>query len=201
VRSLSGGERNRLFLARLFARPANVLVLDEPTNDLDIETLDLLEELLQQTKATVFLVSHDRAFIDNVVTSLIAYEGNSTWREFEGGYQDWENWHARIAAETAPAPVSRAKRDPLPPKQANKPETSAALSTKERRELDALPEKIEALEAQQTLLEEQLGDPTLYTTRANELPGLQEEFGRVQEALHQAMARWEDLLARADAAG
>lgn len=201
VRSLSGGERNRLFLARLFARPANVLVLDEPTNDLDIETLDLLEELLQQTTATVFLVSHDRAFIDNVVTSLIAYEGNGTWREFEGGYQDWENWHARVAAEAAPAPAPRVKRDPAPPKQANKASSGAQLSSKERRELDGLPEKIEALEARQALLEEQLGDPTLYTTRANALAGLQEEFGRVQEEIHQAMSRWEDLLARAESAG
>ena len=198
VRSLSGGERNRLFLARLFAKPANVLVLDEPTNDLDIETLDLLEELLQQTSATVFLVSHDRAFIDNVVTSLIAYEGNGTWREFEGGYQDWETWRSRIAAESTPTLTTRVKREPVPPKS-TAPATSAnALSTKERRELDLLPEKIDTLEARQAELERALGDPELYTTRAGELVAIQEEFQQVQEQIQQAMSRWELLLARAE---
>lgn len=198
VRSLSGGERNRLFLARLFAKPANVLVLDEPTNDLDIETLDLLEELLQQTSATVFLVSHDRAFIDNVVTSLIAYEGNGTWREFEGGYQDWETWRSRIAAESTPTLTTRVKREPVPPKS-TAPATSAnALSTKERRELDLLPEKIDTLEARQAELERALGDPELYTTRAGELVAIQEEFQQVQEQIQQAMSRWELLLVRAE---
>ncbi len=200
VRSLSGGERNRLFLARLFAKPANVLVLDEPTNDLDIETLDLLEELLQQTSATVFLVSHDRAFIDNVVTSLIAYEGDGMWREFEGGYQDWEAWRARVAAEAAPAPTSRAKREPALSKPTPLPKPVHQLSTKERRELDALPEKIDALEARQAELERALGDPALYTTRAGELAAIQEEFQQVQEQIQQAMARWEDLLARSEPA-
>lgn len=201
VRSLSGGERNRLFLARLFAKPANVLVLDEPTNDLDIETLDLLEELLQQTSATVFLVSHDRAFIDNVVTSLIAYEGDGMWREFEGGYQDWEAWRARVAAEAAPAPTSRAKRETALSKATPLPKPVHQLSTKERRELDALPEKIDALEARQAELERALGDPALYTTRAGELAAIQEEFQQVQEQIQQAMARWEDLLARSEPAG
>lgn len=200
VRSLSGGERNRLFLARLFARPANVLVLDEPTNDLDIETLDLLEELLEQTSATVFLVSHDRAFIDNVVTSLIAYEGEGVWREFEGGYEDWENWRARIATESAPQPAPRVKREVPTQKQAATPANASSLSSRERKELDALPEKIEALEAQQASLEAQLGDPALYTTRAGELAGLQEEFNRVQQEITQAMSRWETLLARSESA-
>jgi ATP-binding cassette subfamily F protein uup len=198
VRSLSGGERNRLFLARLFAKPANVLVLDEPTNDLDIETLDLLEELLQQTSATVFLVSHDRAFIDNVVTSLIAYEGNGTWREFEGGYQDWETWRTRVAAESTPALTTRVKREPMPSKSAVPATSANALSTKERRELDLLPEKIDTLEARQAELERALGDPELYTTRAGELVAIQEEFQRVQEQIQQAMSRWELLLARAE---
>lgn len=110
VKSLSGGERNRLLLARLFARPANVLVLDEPTNDLDIETLELLEQLLQDYHGTLFLVSHDRAFLDNVVTQTIASEGDGVWREYAGGYQDWADYQAkRIKEETVPA----AKRSEL----------------------------------------------------------------------------------------
>ncbi len=200
VRSLSGGERNRLFLARLFAKPANVLVLDEPTNDLDIETLDLLEELLQQTTATVFLVSHDRAFIDNVVTSLIAYEGNGVWREFEGGYQDWETWRARVAAESAPASTPRAKRESVVSKPTPPAKSVHQLSTKERRELDGLPDKIDVLEARQAELERALGDPSLYTTRAGELVAIQEEFQQIQEQIQQAMLRWEDLLARSESA-
>ncbi len=200
VRSLSGGERNRLFLARLFAKPANVLVLDEPTNDLDIETLDLLEELLQQTTATVFLVSHDRAFIDNVVTSLIAYEGNGVWREFEGGYQDWETWRARVAAESAPASTPRAKRESVVSKPTPPAKSVHQLSTKERRELDGLPDKIDVLEARQAELERALGDPSLYTTRAGELVAIQEEFQQIQEQIQEAMLRWEDLLARSESA-
>ncbi len=200
VRSLSGGERNRLFLARLFAKPANVLVLDEPTNDLDIETLDLLEELLQQTTATVFLVSHDRAFIDNVVTSLIAYEGNGVWREFEGGYQDWEAWRVRVAAESAPASTPRAKRESVVSKPTPPAKSVHQLSTKERRELDGLPDKIDVLEARQAELERALGDPSLYTTRAGELVAIQEEFQQIQEQIQQAMLRWEDLLARSESA-
>lgn len=200
VRSLSGGERNRLFLARLFARPANVLVLDEPTNDLDIETLDLLEELLQQTSATVFLVSHDRAFIDNVVTSLIAFEGNGLWREFEGGYHDWETWRARVAAQATPATTPRAKRESVASKPTPPAKPIQQLSTKERRELDALPEKIDALEARQAELERALGDPLLYTTRAGALATIQDEFQQVQEQIQQAMSRWEVLLARSESA-
>jgi ATP-binding cassette subfamily F protein uup len=113
VSTLSGGERNRLLLARLFARPANVLVLDEPTNDLDIDTLDLLEQLLQDYKGTVFLVSHDRYFLDNVVTSIIANEGEGFWREYEGGYEDWKFQKARadtiLASKTATPPVVKKK--------------------------------------------------------------------------------------------
>ena len=122
MRSLCGGERNRLLLARLFARPANVLVLDEPTNDLDIDTLELLEDLLQNYDGTVFLVSHDRTFLDNVVTSTIAFEGDGRWREYEGGVQDWliQSRRAReIAAAQAPAPADgrAGKRTPAPSSQ------------------------------------------------------------------------------------
>ncbi|MGZ5195629.1 MAG: ABC-F family ATP-binding cassette domain-containing protein, partial [Ramlibacter sp.] len=151
VRSLSGGERNRLLLARLFARPANVLVLDEPTNDLDIDTLELLEDLLQNYEGTVFLVSHDRAFLDNVVTSTIVFEGDGRWREYEGGVQDWLTQSRRAqslaASAAAPTPKDAASRGtattaaPAAPKK--------KLSYKDQRELDALPALIESLEQEQ----------------------------------------------------
>src|SRR5512133_6134 len=137
VRSLSGGERNRLLLARLFARPANVLVLDEPTNDLDIETLELLEELLQNYAGTVFLVSHDRTFLDNVVTSTIAYEGDGLWREYEGGVQDWltQSRRAQALAQAAASPVRAAVTSPAKAPPTATP-TRRKLSYKEQRELD-----------------------------------------------------------------
>ena len=151
VRSLSGGERNRLLLARLFALPANVLVLDEPTNDLDIDTLDLLEDLLQSYAGTVFLVSHDRRFLDNVVTSTIAWEGDPAfggrpglWREYEGGYEDWKLQRARaraLAVAAAPAPTA-ASRPPAAAAAQTMP-ARTKLSYKEQRELDALPARIE----------------------------------------------------------
>ena len=140
VRTLSGGERNRLLLARLFARPANVLVLDEPTNDLDIETLELLEELLAEYDGTVFLVSHDRRFLDNVVTSTLVYEGDASWREYEGGVQDWLDQSRRAAqlatataksAPTAPAPVAAAAATPAAP--------NASCPAREQRELERFP--------------------------------------------------------------
>ena len=153
VRSLSGGERNRLLLARLFALPANVLVLDEPTNDLDIDTLDLLEDLLQSYAGTVFLVSHDRRFLDNVVTSTIAWEGDPAfggrpglWREYEGGYEDWKLQRARaraLAEAAAPAPTAASRPAAAQPRTAMPARTK--LSYKEQRELDALPARIEVL--------------------------------------------------------
>jgi ATP-binding cassette subfamily F protein uup len=148
VKSLSGGERNRLLLARLFARPANVLVLDEPTNDLDIETLELLEQLLQDYAGTLFLVSHDRAFLDNVVTQTIAYEGDGGWREYAGGYQDWADYQAKRRADDAERRAGqtgfrkRADRQPAE----NPADGNRKLSYKESRELAELPGKIAALE-------------------------------------------------------
>src|SRR3954469_2356757 len=140
VRSLSGGERNRLLLARLFARPANVLVLDEPTNDLDIDTLELLEDLLQSYDGTVFLVSHDRTFLDNVVTSTIAFEGEGRWREYEGGVQDWLTQSRRAAslAPTAPPVASKSTATPAAPQATSQPAAKRKLSYKEQRELDGL---------------------------------------------------------------
>ncbi|UUX96317.1 ATP-binding cassette domain-containing protein [Aquabacterium sp. J223] len=198
VRTLSGGERNRLLLARLFALPANVLVLDEPTNDLDIETLELLEELLQSYRGTVFLVSHDRRFLDNVVTSTIAWEGDvqpGRWREYEGGVEDWLAQRARSRAAAAAKPSSAAPA-PTPPK-AEAPKARAKLSYKEQRELDDLPARIESLEAEQRRLAERLADPALYAgASAQEAPALQARFAAIEDELMAALERWEALGAR-----
>jgi ATP-binding cassette subfamily F protein uup len=204
VRTLSGGERNRVLLARLFALPANVLVLDEPTNDLDIETLELLEELLQSYSGTVFLVSHDRRFLDNVVTSTIAWEGDPVyggrpgfWREYEGGYEDWkvQRERAKVIATAAAAPAPA----PAPKAEAAKPAvktTKAKLSYKEQRELDGLPARIEALEAEQAKLALQLADPTIYAGASPRAPALQARNTALEDELLQAMERWEVLSAR-----
>jgi ATP-binding cassette subfamily F protein uup len=193
VRTLSGGERNRLLLARLFALPANVLVLDEPTNDLDIETLELLEDLFQNYAGTVFLVSHDRRFLDNVVTSLIAWEGDVTpglWREYEGGIEDWKLQRARSAAPAAPV----AKPAAAP---ATKPTTPARkLGYKEQRELDQLPARIDALEVEQKQLGELLADPALYSREPQRVAELQARFAQIEDELMTALERWETLGSR-----
>ncbi|MDR0933595.1 MAG: ATP-binding cassette domain-containing protein [Burkholderiaceae bacterium] len=191
VKSLSGGERNRLLLARLFARPANVLVLDEPTNDLDIDTLELLEELLQDYDGTVFLVSHDRAFIDNVVTQVIAAEGNGLWREYPGGYSDWERMRPKPQAPAsakapAPAPATPAREKAAPPRRKK-------LGYKEQRELDELPARIAALEAEQNQIAGRLSDPELYKNNREEGNRLNQRFAEIEETLMNCMIRWEEL--------
>jgi ABC transport system ATP-binding/permease protein len=202
VRSLSGGERNRLLLARLFALPANVLVLDEPTNDLDIDTLDLLEDLLQSYAGTVFLVSHDRRFLDNVVTSTIAWEGDAAfggrpglWREYEGGYEDWKLQRSRaLALAVAAAPTAPSR----PPPAAAAPAVPARtkLSYKEQRELDALPARIEALEAEQKALAQRLASSDLYIKERQLAPALQARHEAIEAELLQALERWELLASR-----
>ncbi|MDZ5460679.1 ATP-binding cassette domain-containing protein [Azohydromonas lata] len=200
VRTLSGGERNRLLLARLFALPANVLVLDEPTNDLDIDTLELLEELLQSYGGTVFLVSHDRRFLDNVVTSTIAWEGDVSpgrWREYEGGYEDWKLQKARsLAAAEAAAPKPAAAPAPAPAAVAVPAKPPRKLGYKEQRELDALPARIEALEAEQKTLTEQLSDPELYVRDAQRATQMHERVAQIEEELMAALERWEELGSR-----
>ena len=202
VRSLSGGERNRLLLARLFARPANVLVLDEPTNDLDIDTLELLESLLQDYDGTVFLVSHDRTFLDNVVTSTIAYEGDGRWREYEGSVQDWliQSKRAREIAEqrmaAAPAPASASA--PAPAAEAAAPKAAGArkkLSYKEQRELEALPAQIAALEGEQKRITEmlELDGGALYATDASRATELAERHAKIDDELLAALERQEEL--------
>ncbi len=207
VLTLSGGERNRLLLARLFARPANVLVLDEPTNDLDIDTLELLEQLLQDYKGTVFLVSHDRAFLDNVVTSIIAYEGDGYWREYEGGYEDWKiqkkrTEEFRAAQSTSPVTSSEANKptankDVAPVKAKS---TIQKLNSKERQELEDIPSKIDALEVEQAQIGVSLGDGDLYKSNPDQVIKFQERLKAIEEQLTQLMARWEDLLKRSESA-
>ncbi|MCR6481150.1 ATP-binding cassette domain-containing protein [Variovorax sp. ZS18.2.2] len=200
VRSLSGGERNRLLLARLFARPANVLVLDEPTNDLDIDTLELLENLLQDYDGTVFLVSHDRTFLDNVVTSTIAFEGDGRWREYEGSVQDWliQSKRAREIAEqrlaaAPPPPAAPAPAAEAAPKAAAAPRKK--LSYKEQRELEALPAQIEALEAEQKRITEmlELDGGAIYASDASRAVELSERHARIDDELLAALERQEEL--------
>ena len=194
VRSLSGGERNRLLLARLFARPANVLVLDEPTNDLDIDTLELLEELLQTYDGTVFLVSHDRSFLDNVVTSTIAWEGEGLWREYEGGVQDWLTQMQRSRALAAAAmPQNNKKIEPKASPAKREQLSKKKLSYKEQRELEQLPEQIAALEAEQHTIRATLEDGTLYTTDGQRAAALLQRDADIDELLMQALERWTEL--------
>ena len=201
VKSLSGGERNRLLLARLFARPANVLVLDEPTNDLDIETLELLEQLLQDYPGTLFLVSHDRAFLDNVVTQTIASEGDGVWREYAGGYEDWALAKSRQAAAQADEERA-AKRNgndkpATPPaaseKKAEREGGKRKLSFKETRELAELPGKIAALEDEQKAIAARLEDPALYQGAPLEAQQLSERMAAIDEELLLLLERWAEL--------
>ncbi|MFZ9327627.1 MAG: ATP-binding cassette domain-containing protein [Polynucleobacter sp.] len=198
VLTLSGGERNRLLLARLFARPANVLVLDEPTNDLDIDTLDLLEQLLQDYQGTVFLVSHDRTFLDNVVTSMIAYEGDGLWREYEGGYEDYKVQKQRsavIISDHDPKPAEvKAPAKPV----SNSSATKSKLSSKEKIELEQLPVKIDELEQEQLLINQRLSDPEIYKNDPQLMISLKEKLIVTTNQLELSMRRWEFLLQRSD---
>ncbi|MDP2016128.1 ATP-binding cassette domain-containing protein [Hydrogenophaga sp.] len=198
VRTLSGGERNRLLLARLFARPANVLVLDEPTNDLDIDTLELLEDLLQQYEGTVFLVSHDRRFLDNVVTSTLVFEGDGRWREYVGDVQDWLTQSARSEAlqrerdAQMAAPAVKAAPAAAPasaPASTNKKK----LSYKEQREFDALPVRIAELEAEQASVDSELGGGQLFNTDPARAAQLGARHADIEMEWLRAMERWEVL--------
>jgi len=187
VKVLSGGERNRLLLARLFAKPSNVLVLDEPTNDLDIETLELLENLLNEYPGTVILVSHDRAFVDNVVDGLLVHEGDDGFRYYVGGYRDWlrQRPHGTGAAKTATAA-------PTPPK----PRRQGKLGYKDQRELDALPARIEALESEIAVVHERMSDPEFFRGDTETIKSAQKELTRLESELERTFAQWERLEAR-----
>ncbi|MEX3983213.1 ATP-binding cassette domain-containing protein [Paraburkholderia sp. EG287A] len=196
VKSLSGGERNRLLLARLFARPANVLVLDEPTNDLDIPTLELLEELLTDYDGTVLLVSHDRAFLDNVVTSVIASEGEGKWREYVGGFTDWQMQSTRaqeIAEARAPKETAPAAAAPKESAAGRNAQRTVKLSFKEQRELEELPRRIEALETEQKTIGAKIEDGSIFAKDAAEGTRLTERYAAIDEELLGALERWEEL--------
>ena len=204
VSTLSGGERNRLLLARLFARPANVLVLDEPTNDLDIDTLDLLEQLLQDYKGTVFLVSHDRYFLDNVVTSIIANEGDGFWREYEGGYEDWKIQKARSdkirASNGSDKSIPKVEVKAAPQAEAKAVAKSAVqkLNGKERQELETLPLQIEELETEQADIGIAMSNPDLYKNEPELAASMQARLTEITALLDQKLQRWELLLSRSE---
>jgi ATP-binding cassette subfamily F protein uup len=191
VGALSGGERNRLLLARLFARPANLLVLDEPTNDLDIDTLELLEQLLQDYPGTVIIVSHDRAFLDNVVTQSIVFEGDGKLTEIVGGYADWLAWKHR----QPPSQTQTAKGEPPKP-AVPRPPARNKLSYKEARELETLPARIEQLETEQMEIAARLADPALYQTDPRGAAKLQARSAAIDEELVDVLTRWEALEAK-----
>ena len=188
VRVLSGGEKNRLMLAKLFTQPANVLVLDEPTNDLDAETLELLEELLFEYQGTLLLVSHDRSFLNNVVTSTIVFEGNGRVAEYPGGYDDWLSQGTQPATERVPGKNGRKKVRPKPQVR-----PSRKLGYMQKREMQDLPQKIEALESEQKKLFTILSDPLFYKKEKDEIAGIRSDLDRVEREIETAYRRWEEL--------
>ena len=190
ARVLSGGERNRLLLARLFTKPANVLVLDEPTNDLDVETLDLLEDLLVEYQGTLLLVSHDREFLDNVVTSTLVFEGDGQLSEYVGGYTDWVAQGGRVKPTE---PVAAAKPAPAPAAPKPKQTKSRKITQKELRELEALPKRIEELETAQAEITTKLADPAFYQSAPAEVPVAKQRLEAIEQEVATAFARWEEL--------
>jgi ABC transport system ATP-binding/permease protein len=189
VKVLSGGERNRLLLAKLFTQPSNVLVLDEPTNDLDIETLDLLEELLMDYAGTVLLVSHDRAFINNVVTSTLVFEGDGRVCEYVGGYDDWlRQSRAKIGAPAIPAKIEERKAA-----LAMQREKQRKLSFKEQKELDELPKRIETLDSEQQSIIATMADPAFYRESGNKVASTKTRLENVEQELAEAYKRWNEL--------
>jgi ATP-binding cassette subfamily F protein uup len=211
VRTLSGGERNRLLLARLFAQPANLLVMDEPTNDLDVETLELLEELMLDYQGTILLVSHDRAFLDHVVTGVLVFEGEGKVGEYVGGYSDWLRYsQERLAAKKAEAAPRAKPPEPMSAVPAAKPihdkavqgkptAKSKQLKQKEQRELAELPAKIESLEAEQAKLQATLSDPTFYQQPGSDFKATLARLETITKELAACYARWETLEAQAQA--
>ena len=196
VQALSGGERNRLLLAKIFTQSANMLVLDEPTNDLDVETLELLEELLADYQGTLLLVSHDRTFLDNVVTSTLVFEGEGKVGEYAGGYEDWKRQGLAAPLRELPKQASapRAVAAAVAEKRNNK---SRRLSYKEQRELEGLPAKIEALEAEQSELQGLMGDGDFYRQPGDKITAAIERLEAVRDELETCYSRWQTLESRA----
>ena len=188
VSILSGGERNRLLLAKLFTKPSNILVMDEPTNDLDAETLDLLEELLMEYPGTLLLVSHDREFLNNVVSSTLVLTGDGSVREFVGGYDDWLSQAADEVAALSPTPQKALQEKGKPQK-----EKARKLSFKEERELEALPERIAAIEKEQGALHARLADPEFYKSAGAEVTVVNSRLEELEQELESAFVRWDEL--------
>jgi ATPase components of ABC transporters with duplicated ATPase domains len=191
VKALSGGERNRLLLARLFTQPANVLVMDEPTNDLDMETLELLESLLVDYAGTLLVVSHDRAFLNNVVTSTLVFEGEGRIGDYVGGYDDWLR---QRRSEPAARPAEKAAAAAAPAERRDRPK--AKMSYKEQRELETLPQRIEALEAEQQALHQTMSDPDFYQQDKAAVTAMQDRLAALEDELAAAYERWEMLEAQ-----
>ena len=188
VSNLSGGERNRLLLARLFALPANLLVLDEPTNDLDIDSLELLEQTLQTYPGTLILVSHDRRFLDNVVTEVLAPEGKGLWREYVGGYSDWQHYKPKEE------PIEKKEESDAKPVSRKPRQTKIKLTYKENKELESLPEQLMQLEAQRDALLAAMSAPDYYTTHsAQEIKEQNETVQQLEEQINLGYQRWEEL--------
>jgi ATP-binding cassette subfamily F protein uup len=193
VKALSGGERNRLLLAKIFTQSANLMVLDEPTNDLDVDTLELLEELLSEYEGTLLLVSHDRTFLDNVATSTLVFEGDGKFTEYAGGYEDWERYQRQIP-EVPAEPKKRASlrpiQAPLATKRSDKPRK---LSYKEQRELEALPAKIETLENEQAELMARMGHADFYRQGGDKITATMDRMETVKVELEACYERWQEL--------
>jgi ATP-binding cassette subfamily F protein uup len=193
VKALSGGERNRLLLAKIFTQSANMIVLDEPTNDLDVDTLELLEELLAEYEGTLLLVSHDRTFLDNVVTSTLVFEGDGIFREYAGGYDDWERYQRQIP-EAPSQPQKRALIPPTPAAvEAKRDDKVRKLTYKEQRELEALPGRIEALETEQAELHKRMGDGDFYRQASDRITATMEHLETIRQELEQCYQRWQEL--------
>jgi ATP-binding cassette subfamily F protein uup len=192
VKTLSGGERNRLLLARLFTRPSNVLVMDEPTNDLDIETLELLEELLMEYRGTLLLVSHDRAFLNNVVTSTLVFGKNGRVEEYIGGYDDWQR-QKKEATVPEKAPVKSPESNKTPSRPTNRKPGNSRLGYMEKRELAALPHEIESMEKEQAVIFEKMASSDFYKTAVAEIARIKGRHDELEQLLEAAYSRWEAL--------
>ncbi|MDZ4816815.1 MAG: ATP-binding cassette domain-containing protein, partial [Verrucomicrobiota bacterium] len=190
ARFLSGGERNRLLLAKLFLQPANVLVLDEPTNDLDAETLELLEDILLNYEGTLLLVSHDRVFLDNVVTSTLVFEGNGFVTEYTGGYSDWVRQRPGVLN---PRPIVKPAPAAVPPAPKTKSERPKKFPLRDKRELEELPVQIEKWESEQAFITKKLWDPTIHQNEAVKIPLLKAELSVLEGKIKEAYSRWQDL--------
>ncbi|PHS02239.1 MAG: ABC transporter ATP-binding protein [Blastopirellula sp.] len=197
IKYLSGGEKNRLLLARLFAKPSNMLVLDEPTNDLDADTMELLENMLMEYQGTLIVISHDREFLDNVATSTIAFEGNATVRQYDGGYSDWVAQRKRVADSVTSSPAKGSKTSSTTSEtssqEAQKQAKSRKLNYKEKRELESLPVLIEELETEQGSIQLQMGDPGFYQKPANEIKTVSQRLDEIGTKLNDTIERWEEL--------